>query len=241
MSAIIVPGRRAFLGALGLAPFFTTRGLFAETLTPTKPTTEGPFYPDTMPLDTDNDLLVINDSITPAVGEVTWLTGKVVTETGAPVRNAFIEIWQVDAKATYLHTKGRTPQRDANFQGYGRCLTSSSGEYLFRTVKPVPYTLGGVTRAPHIHIAVSRNGKRLFTTQIAIRGHHQNAGDIVFKPLSSADMNTLVADFAPVPGSSHGELNAKFDLVLNRTAVEGDDGVLRGGIGKPEGLRGFRR
>ena len=27
--------------------------------------TEGPFYPNKLPLDTDNDLLVINDGITP--------------------------------------------------------------------------------------------------------------------------------------------------------------------------------
>lgn len=36
--------------------------------------TEGPFYPDKMPLDTDNDLLIVNDSITPAVGEVTYVS-----------------------------------------------------------------------------------------------------------------------------------------------------------------------
>ena len=31
-------------------------------------------------LDTDNDLLILNDAITPAVGEITHLTGKVLTE-----------------------------------------------------------------------------------------------------------------------------------------------------------------
>ena len=31
--------------------------------------TEGPFYPDKMPLDTDNDLIILNDSLTPAVGQ----------------------------------------------------------------------------------------------------------------------------------------------------------------------------
>lgn len=70
MSAIIIPGRRAFLRSLGAA-LVTTKGLFAEELTATAATTEGPFYPDRMPLDTDNDLLLINDAITPAVGEVT--------------------------------------------------------------------------------------------------------------------------------------------------------------------------
>ena len=39
----------------------------AETLTLTPKQTEGPFYPDKMPLDTDNDLIIINDALTPAV------------------------------------------------------------------------------------------------------------------------------------------------------------------------------
>ena len=40
---------------------------------------EGPFYPTKLPLDTDNDLLVINDGITPAVGDVTHLSGEILT------------------------------------------------------------------------------------------------------------------------------------------------------------------
>ncbi len=46
-------------------------GAFAEVLTETPRMTEGPFYPDKLPLDTDNDLLIINDSLSPAVGEIT--------------------------------------------------------------------------------------------------------------------------------------------------------------------------
>ena len=38
---------------------------------------EGPFYPDKLPLDTDNDLLIVNDVITPAVGEITHLSGRI--------------------------------------------------------------------------------------------------------------------------------------------------------------------
>src|SRR4051812_43262997 len=68
---------------------------------------EGPFYPDKMPLDTDNDLLIINDAITPALGAVTWLSGRVLTASGQPIRNAFVEIWQTDDKASYIHTRGR--------------------------------------------------------------------------------------------------------------------------------------
>src|SRR5262245_47377831 len=50
-NSIPVVGRRAFLGAAGLA-LFTTPGVFAEELARTPPMTEGPFYPDRLPLDT---------------------------------------------------------------------------------------------------------------------------------------------------------------------------------------------
>jgi protocatechuate 3,4-dioxygenase beta subunit len=65
--------RRRFLAQLsGAAALFTVPGAFAETLMQTPRQTEGPFYPDKLPLDTDNDLLILNDTITPAVGEVTY-------------------------------------------------------------------------------------------------------------------------------------------------------------------------
>lgn len=232
MANIIHRGRRSFLGSLGAAAFFSTRGLYAEELSLTVPSSEGPFYPDKMPLDTDNDLLVINDSITPAVGEVTWLSGRILTETGQPIRNAIVEIWQCDARQSYIHTQGRHKQTDANFQGYGRYLTDSTGQYMFRTIKPISYTLLNMFRSPHHHIALSRNGKRVFTTQIGIRGHEDNERDPVFKPMKPEALRTILTDYKPMPGSRTGELVAKFDLVVNKTAFEGDDGVLGGGIGK---------
>src|SRR5258705_8742221 len=70
-TTILRPNRLVFLGALGSgAAFFTTRGLFAEQLAPTPQREEGPFYPDKLPLDTDNDLIIVGDSLTPAVGEI---------------------------------------------------------------------------------------------------------------------------------------------------------------------------
>ncbi len=76
--------RRAFLrGGLALgAAFWTTPGLFAEELARTPRLTEGPFYPDKLPLDTDNDLVIVNNSVTPALGEITHLTGRVLSQAG---------------------------------------------------------------------------------------------------------------------------------------------------------------
>src|SRR5918993_1216088 len=102
--------RRRFLnrfattaGAAAAAYWFTP-GAFAETLIQTPAQTEGPFYPDKLPLDTDNDLLVINESITPAVGEITHLGGRILDANGNPIRNALVEIWQVDNNGAYLHS-----------------------------------------------------------------------------------------------------------------------------------------
>jgi protocatechuate 3,4-dioxygenase beta subunit len=207
-----------FLSTLALgAAAFTTRGLFAEELervrTPRQ--TEGPFYPNKLPLDTDNDLILVNDSLTPAVGEVTHLGGRILDARGEPVRNALVEIWQVDNHGAYLHTGSANYQsRDVNFQGFGRFLTASSGEYYFRTIKPVPYP----GRTPHIHFKVKKAGKELFTTQCYVKGEPRNERDGIFKSIRDAKAReSLLVDFAPVKGSRIGELVARFDIVLGFT------------------------
>lgn len=205
---------------MGLA-LFTTPGLFAEQLVPTPPLTEGPFYPDRLPLDQDNDLIKINDNITPAIGEITHLTGRILSVSGKPVKNATIEIWQCDANAVYLHSADsnrKKAQQDANFQGFGRFTTDSSGEYRFRTIKPVPYP---GRPAPHIHVKVKQGERELLTTQFLIRGHEGNAKDGVFSRVRNMDdRELLLADFKPVKDSKIGELTANFDIVLGRTPDE---------------------
>ncbi len=219
------PSRRGFLrggAALG-AVAFTAPGLFAEQLLRTPPLTEGPFYPDKLPLDTDNDLIVVNNSLTPAVGEVTHLTGRVVDRAGNPVKDALVEIWQCDAKGVYLHSSDSGPkqaQRDKNFQGYGRFTTGSKGEYRFRTIKPVPYP---GRPAPHIHFKVRRGSRELITTQLFIAGHPGNARDGVFHSAGSViDRELVSVDFKPVKESKAGELAAYFEIVLGRTPDERD-------------------
>jgi len=212
---IIVNRRRFLRNAAFTAALFSTPGLFAEELTQTPRQTEGPFYPNHLPLDTDNDLLVINEGTTPGIGEVTYVSGRILDAKGDPLRNALVEIWQCDANGAYLHT-GTTnaEKRDKNFQGFGRFLTGSSGEYLFRTIKPVPYP----GRAPHIHYKVKRAGKELLTTQCYIKGHPGNEKDNIWRNMKDEKQRAAVTvDFAPLKGSRVGELAAKFDLILGVT------------------------
>ncbi len=211
--------RRGFLAQAAAGVFVSAGGAaFAEELVRTPWQTEGPFYPDRLPLDTDNDLLVINDSITPAVGEVTYLNGRLLDARGEPIRGAVVEIWQVDNRGSYIHSRGANRAnggaRDPNFQGFGRFLTGSTGEYLFRTIKPVPYP----GRTPHIHVSVKVKGRNRFTTQCYIQGYPMNARDGVLNRIEDARQRaSVIVPFRPIEGSRIGELSAEFNVVLGFT------------------------
>jgi protocatechuate 3,4-dioxygenase beta subunit len=218
MTAVLSqPTRRHFLGALALGGAgVMAPGAFAEELIRTAAVEEGPFYPDKLPLDTDNDLLVVNDSLTPAVGQVTHLSGRLLNSSGSPIRNALIEIWQVDSTGTYLRARGtRKGPYDANFQGFGRFLTGSSGEYYFRTIKPVAYD---ARPAPHVHFAVKMKGRPKWTTQLFIKGDPGNQRDGLYRNLHNPrERDSVTVDFVPVGSSRVGELAAKFDIVMGFT------------------------
>ncbi len=205
---------------LGVARTFASGTLlspkeFQETLTKTPPQTEGPFFPDNLPLDTDNDLIIINENLTAAVGEVTHLTGKIVDINGKPLRNAIVEIWQVDNHGVYLHKDSNNhAKRDTNFQGFGRFTTTPAGEYYFRTVKPVPYP----GRTPHIHFKIRKDGKELLTTQCFIKGHPQNEKDGVLRSIEDAKAReSVIVEFTAIPESKIGELSATFNIVVGLT------------------------
>jgi protocatechuate 3,4-dioxygenase beta subunit len=208
--------RRRALRLAALGAFFAARpGAWAEELVRTPRMTEGPFFPDRLPLDTDNDLLVITDAIEPADGEITWLSGRILDASGTPVRNALVEIWQVDGHGAYLHSRtGNSANRDRRFQGYGRFTTGTDGGYGFRTIKPVPYP----GRTPHVHFKVSRGGQRLLTTQCFVKGHPQNERDGILRGIRDDKQRaSVLADFRPLEGSTTGELAARFDVVLGLT------------------------
>lgn len=211
--------RRAWIQASTfMVAFYARPGLFAEELFRTPSLTEGPYYPDHLPLDQDNDLLILNDRITPAVGEITHLSGRILDVRGEPLKNATIEIWQCDANQVYLHSSDSTPkkaQRDANFQGFGKFETASDGAYRFRTIKPVPYP---GRPAPHIHIKIKQNDHELLTTQLMIRGHEGNSRDGIFSSAGDLVNQELIqSDFVRMPDSKIGEYACKFDIVVGLT------------------------
>ena len=209
--------RRGFLRRLGLtAALFTVPGAFAEELTrKTAWVEEGPFYPPNLPLDTDNDLIIVNDSLTPAIGEITHVSGRLLDSGGAPIRNATIEIWEADNSGIYLADQRNRTKFDSHFQGFGRFLTGSTGEYYFRTIKPSPYS---GRPAPHIHFKVKMKAREPWTTQLFVKGHPGNRQDMLWRRLESeAARDSVTVDFVPIEKSRVGELAARFDIVLGVT------------------------
>ncbi|MBY0457270.1 MAG: intradiol ring-cleavage dioxygenase, partial [Gemmataceae bacterium] len=148
------------------------------------------------------------------------LTGKVLDAKGNPLKNAVVEIWQCDAKEVYLHTadsNGKKDKQDKNFQGFGRFVTGSTGEYYFRTIKPVPYP----GRTPHIHFKIKQGRKELLVTQMYIKGHEGNAKDGIYNAVKDAKQReSITVEFTKVKDSKTGELAANFVIVLGVTPNE---------------------
>ena len=196
---------------LGIAGFAVTGSVTAQTvreLTPAQ--TTGPFYPEELPLDHDNDLTHIAGSSEIARGRTTDLIGRVLDLNGRPVRSARIEIWQCDANGRYHHPRDRHGgPADPNFQGFGRTTTDDKGRYRFRTIRPVPYP----GRTPHIHVAVFPEFDEPFVTQLYVKGEPRNTGDFLFNSLPTERRHLVVAEFVP---NRYGgaELDAHFDIVI---------------------------
>ncbi len=216
--------RRTLLRGSALAPaFWYTRGAFAQQLTATPALTIGPYYPDRLPLDLDNDLLLINDSITPSVGEIMWVSGKVLDSSGSPIRGAVVEIWQADGNGAYIHSASPITNREPNFQGYGKFETASNGQYLFRTVKPGIYP--GRTR--HIHYQIKVPGRGSLITQCHFEGEALNANDMVLNGISNAaQRQSVIRPIESVATSAIGEKRVTFDIVMGLTPEDAPAGNL---------------
>lgn len=172
-------------------------------LTPAQ--TEGPFYPVTLPADSDFDLLRTGAQVY-AHGQPAWLGGSVRDAEGRPVRGAQVEIWQCDEGGHYHHPAdgGRA---DPAFQGFGRVSVDGEGRYRFRTLRPVPY--GG--RTPHIHVKVRLGRRELLTTQVYVQGEPRNARDFLWRRLDGdAERSALTVAFV----AGEDGLRAEFPIVV---------------------------
>lgn len=207
--------RRRWLGGsistVALAGLFRLAPVRAAPLALTPRQGAGPFYPIDLPSDHDGDLVRVTGHAARAMGQVTHVMGRVLTQAGEPIAGARTEIWQCDANGRYHHpgdTAGAAP--DGDFQGFGRTETDAAGAYHFRTIKPVPYP----SRTPHIHFAVWAPGRETFVTQLYIDGEPGNATDNLYRRLQPEAQSRVTVALAPAPEIEADALAAVFDIVI---------------------------
>lgn len=236
--------RRRFLRQLAVGgAFYSVSGLLAEALTLTPQQTQGPFYPmaKNIPLDKDNDLVIVDDHLTPAKGIITHVSGRVLDSKGEPIRNAVVELWHTDDGGEYLFSTNapRNPKADPNFAGFGQFLTGSDGAYRFRTIKAGLYR--GRTR--HYHFGITIPGQKArFTTQLYWNEVPHGADGKVWSTTNDTDMvlrgvrdpeqrAAVIRDFTEMPDGIAGEQQTTWDIVMGLTPVEqpypgAEDGIL---------------
>jgi protocatechuate 3,4-dioxygenase, beta subunit len=179
-------------GAAAIALPAVWRSAHAQAAKPLRPTpsqTEGPFYPDRMPADTDFDLLR-NGASQYTQGQAVWLIGSVTDLLGKPVAGAVVEIWQSDNDGQYHHSSNRG-RADSAFQGFGKVQVGADGSYRFRTLRPGKYP----GRTPHIHVKVKLAQQELLTTQLYVLGEPGNARDGLWNQLNDDSKAALTMPF----------------------------------------------
>jgi len=175
--------RRSFFAMFGLIilPSFSLGEIIRTPMQ-----AEGPFYPDSLPEDTDNDLVKNGYSTIEAGGKILNLMGSLINSDSKPIKGMTVEIWQTDMNGVYLHMGSfGSKMRDDQFQGFGRSITDKNGHFSFRTIIPVEYP----GRTPHIHLKLLNESENVLTTQLYIQGHPLNKKDFLFKQMTKAEQN----------------------------------------------------
>lgn len=137
-------------------------------------------YPGTAVIPTGNNLLRPAGKAMEAAGQKLILTGRVLDSNCAPVREAIVELWQVNPFGRWLLAEPRdlaTP--NAIFAGAGRTYTNGNGEFTFITAFPAALE----KRAPFVNIKIYGGNIKGTATTLFFGDDARNATDIVYKKL----------------------------------------------------------
>jgi protocatechuate 3,4-dioxygenase beta subunit len=163
------------------------------------------------------------------LGERIIVSGTVRDESGEPVPETLLEVWQANAAGRYAH-EGDSHQAplDPNFTGGGRTLTDREGRYRIVTIRPGAYPWRNhpnAWRPAHIHFSVL--GPCFLTrlvTQMYFPGDPLLPLDPIFNSIPDARARArLVAAFDLALTQAEWALGYRFDIVLRgREATPGD-------------------
>jgi protocatechuate 3,4-dioxygenase beta subunit len=178
----------------------------------------GPLMPAGFVRDRDNDLTAHGASA--PLGEKMIVSGRLLDESGRPVRRSLVEVWQANASGRYAHP-GDTHDAplDPNFTGIGRTFTDDDGWYRFVTVKPGAYPWQNhpfAWRPQHIHFSLLGNAPvQRLVTQMYFPGDPLLPIDPVYNSVpDDAARRRMIAALALETGVEGIALGYRFDIVL---------------------------
>ena len=178
----------------------------------------GPLFGHERMAETDNDLTRQHSA--PPQGERITVTGRVLDDSGRPVPNTLVEIWQTNAAGRYVHQVDQHPAPlDPNFTGCGRTLTDAEGNYRFVTIKPGAYPWRNhpnAWRPAHIHFSLFGTA---FATRMVTQMYFPGDPLFPFDPIfnSIPDENAqkrLISKFDLGLTQPDWALGFRFDIVL---------------------------
>jgi len=157
------------------------------------------------------------------IGERIVVAGRVLDESGRPVTNTLVEVWQANAAGRYAHhNDSHDAPLDPNFLGAGRCVTDGEGRFRFHSVKPGAYPWqnhSNAWRPAHIHLSLF--GPTIATrliTQMFFPADPLLAHDPIFLGVPAHARDRLVSRLDLEVTEAGYALGYAFDIVLRGRA-----------------------
>lgn len=142
-----------------------------------------------------NNLVLSNET----KGSRIEIFGKIYDGNHDVIKDALVEIWQVDSNGHYKSRVNNNSKSDPNFNNWGRTSCDlETGLWKFHTIKPAMIKLADrKILAPHIWLWVAARGINigLLTCMYFCDEKNINILDCNFKKISnSANIKSLIAD-----------------------------------------------
>ena len=179
----------------------------------------GPTVPAGFVRTGENDLTIRGKSA--PLGEKMILVGRLLDESGRPIRRALVEVWQANASGRYAHSgDNHDAPLDPNFPGSGRTMTDDEGRYRFVTIKPGAYPWPNhpfAWRPQHIHFSLLGNAPiQRLVTQMYFPGDPLLALDPIYNSVpDEAARRRMICALAMDVAIENVALGYRFDIVLN--------------------------
>ena len=224
------PVRQEFIllsDVLGLSALVNALHDKTATEVATQTSLLGPFFRDGAPELQAGEQIVRQ----PGAQEIV-IYGQVVDADGQGVAHATVQVWQTDAQGLYDLQANDPGTMDAR----ANLRADSQGNYHFRTVRPLGYSVpmdGPVgkfvhtqgrhgMRPSHIHFLIGGSGFRELVTALYFGDDENIASDTVF-----GVSNSLVVSIDPKDPSCpiQGLPGVRFDFHLSRASADGEGRV----------------